>query len=308
MEQSNDDYWLDADTLSAADDNYLSNHLYDKPIAHAIDITNKTDAVFNKPKASTRPPQPMNNFRSTEMNVSQTNTVPVGTAKQTSDSRKLQCFHCNGDHVVENCPIRNAHKRGEFKSQTFTQSAEAKVSRCATSTPPHAIADSKNSQVAPGGSSENVVAANVNFCNALSYTPVSVSRQVTSGPLIPRTKKQVVRNLDSEVTPVTLHVKQTSQVERDYNVDCTFDPLLCAQIHGESITDVDVSVNELAKLKYVNVRLHGDVSEIPALVDSGSEICVVKANLFSDVNYTSVGKIRLRGIIGSTVDADLART
>ena len=65
-------------------------------------------------------------------------------------------------------------------------------------------------------------------------------------------------------------------------------------------------------LQYVNVSVDeliaGDaVRPIRSLEDSGTELCVINPNLLESVVLPKLGNVRLRGIVGDSVSADLVK-
>ena len=68
-----------------------------------------------------------------------------------------------------------------------------------------------------------------------------------------------------------------------------------------------VHASELAPLNYVDVKIKGVNRNILALDDGGTEIAVLTANVLnnSDGDYPIVGTVRLRGIVGLPVGANL---
>ena len=75
------------------------------------------------------------------------------------------------------------------------------------------------------------------------------------------------------------------------------------------------SYRDFVSLQYVNVSIDelnagnrsDNVACIKAIEDSGSELCVVKASLVESVSLPKVGTVRLRGIVGAPVSADLVK-
>jgi len=68
-------------------------------------------------------------------------------------------------------------------------------------------------------------------------------------------------------------------------------------------------VSELAPLNYVDVKINRLQRIISALDDGGTEIAVLRSGILDlcGVDYVSVGSTRLRGIVGSPVDANLVK-
>jgi len=70
--------------------------------------------------------------------------------------------------------------------------------------------------------------------------------------------------------------------------------------------DSSFSVKALAQLTYIDVLIQGINNPLHALVDSGAEICVAHKIMFKETEYEPCGKIRLRGIVGNSVETEVA--
>jgi ribulose 1,5-bisphosphate synthetase/thiazole synthase len=70
----------------------------------------------------------------------------------------------------------------------------------------------------------------------------------------------------------------------------------------------EASAYVLAQLKYLDVCVKSNDGVIPmrALADNGAEICVAHRRIFDGIGYHTCGRIRLRGIVGNPVEAELA--
>ena len=69
---------------------------------------------------------------------------------------------------------------------------------------------------------------------------------------------------------------------------------------------------DFVSLQYVNVNIEDlntvdTVSQIKALDDSGTELCVINSSLVESVVVPKLGSVRLRGIVGGPVYADLVK-
>ena len=75
------------------------------------------------------------------------------------------------------------------------------------------------------------------------------------------------------------------------------------------------SYRDFVSLQYVNVQIDelsvgkesDEMTCIKAIEDSGSEICVVKASVVESVSLPKMGRVKLRGIVGAPVEADLVK-
>ena len=78
----------------------------------------------------------------------------------------------------------------------------------------------------------------------------------------------------------------------------------------ESRNDRNVDTIGFARLHYIDVCVSGDnevTRQVRALCDSGAGISVIRPDLVKIMNTTRVGSVRLRGIVGSPVHADLVK-
>ena len=53
--------------------------------------------------------------------------------------------------------------------------------------------------------------------------------------------------------------------------------------------------------------INNDVKVVSALCDSGAQISVLRADVAGNLELLSVGKVKLRGIVGNPVSADLVK-
>jgi transposase InsO family protein len=78
-----------------------------------------------------------------------------------------------------------------------------------------------------------------------------------------------------------------------------------------SLTRSDNLNNDFAKLHYIDVRIaddpHSSYKVMSALCDSGAEISVVRADKVRGLNLPRVMDIKLRGIVGSPVSAEVVK-
>jgi hypothetical protein len=65
---------------------------------------------------------------------------------------------------------------------------------------------------------------------------------------------------------------------------------------------------ELAPLNFVRIRIKGtDTPSVASLVDSGSELNVIRSDLVSELPLESIGEVSLKGVVGKPVNASLVR-
>jgi hypothetical protein len=64
---------------------------------------------------------------------------------------------------------------------------------------------------------------------------------------------------------------------------------------------------ELAKLKYIGVRIDGVTEIVNGLADSGAELSICHSDVVRELNVVPFGHVLLRGILGQPVDAQLIK-
>ena len=69
--------------------------------------------------------------------------------------------------------------------------------------------------------------------------------------------------------------------------------------------------DDYAKLQYVDIKItdcdKSGMKVLSALNDSGAQISVIRSDVLGNLHVPYVGKVKLRGIVGSPVSADLVK-
>jgi hypothetical protein len=78
----------------------------------------------------------------------------------------------------------------------------------------------------------------------------------------------------------------------------------CTEQHNVNQETVDV---EFAQLHYLDVNIAGVSHVVKSLEDSGAQLCVVRSDIIKGLDVERVGTVKLRGIFGAPVQADLIR-
>jgi len=77
------------------------------------------------------------------------------------------------------------------------------------------------------------------------------------------------------------------------------------------LDEYQYACDDYHKLHYVDVKLsdcvNSDVKVVSALNDSGVQISVIRSDVLGKLNVPNIGKVKLRGIVGSPVTADLIK-
>ena len=265
VEASKPNGWLDFNELATVVDNYQANFIKGKPIAAAIG--------FSKPSFV------QNSFRTKEVTNVDTNPTrdsaksSVATENKTikENSSDRNCFVCGSKkHLARQCPNRRQSKESSnvsFKAASGPV-AQPRVHRVQVE--------------APAG--ETMLKSNL--CAASPNCSVDESTQAESA--------------QTTVCDVTAQSNNSS--------DCSIMKAHVVNADTEIDSEQQTRREEaLSPLNYVDIR----IAEVPspnsfsALVDSGSEICVVHQRLLGAYEYIVCGQVKLRGIVGNPIAAKL---
>jgi hypothetical protein len=100
-----------------------------------------------------------------------------------------------------------------------------------------------------------------------------------------------------------------NQVESDNVSDCNH--IMRTSVYH---TEVDVCndsqsdvVVEFAQLHRVDLNIKGVECNVKCLEDSGAQIGIIRSDIISDIEVKRVGTVKLRGIFGSSIEADLVQ-
>jgi hypothetical protein len=265
VEASKPNGWLDFNELATVVDNYQANFIKGKPIAAAIG--------FSKPSFV------QNSFRTKDVTNVDTNPTrdcaksSVATENKTmkENSSDRNCFVCGSKkHLARQCPNRRQSKESSnvsFKAASGPV-AQPRVHRVQVE--------------APAG--ETMLKSNL--CAASPNCNVDESTQAESA--------------QTTVCDVTAQSNNSS--------DCSIMKAHVVNADTEIDSEQQTRREEaLSPLNYVDIR----IAEVPApnsfsaLVDSGSEICVVHQRLLGAYEYIVCGQVKLRGIVGNPITAKL---
>ena len=125
-------------------------------------------------------------------------------------------------------------------------------------------------------------------------------------------------------TPVNYETAMQSDRVRDAEVQVCVESSVCDEslvdVHGvqSQIVDDNTVLDEYQsacegydKLQYIDVKVtdcvNSDVKVVSALSDSGAQISVIRSDVLGKLDVPYIGKVKLRGIVGSPVTADLIK-
>ena len=319
MEATCKDGWLPHNELAEAIDLYMANHLYDgKPRGGAIGVTGKpyvkppyTQGQYPGPKVTSQYPQ---SLRST-VNFQTGNIIP-GQASATRPPRL--CHHCSSpSHIIAHCPMRQNQNQAQPNSSTRgirnpngrdqrDQSLNRKpngTARIHTAQANDAENETALKQIDSIDATVNKVSScDVNLHETVydDFIDAVYGRTHSTGSTLSTRYPDIQYDnvvQDDFVNNNTVLNIDPDIVENDRDV--------CANEIAVQITDpVEI---EFAELHRIDVFIKGVERGVKCLEDSGAQIGIVRSDVLSDVAVKRVGTVKLRGIFGSPVEADLVQ-
>ena len=159
----------------------------------------------------------------------------------------------------------------------------------------------QNNQTHKNERRANVCARQVNNTRPVQDETVGISNEQESALTATSPRCMIVDHLSSNMScDVVESANDCYSVIHDDNVD-----------KGSYVNDCNAYC-DFVSLQYVNVSIEelntvDTVSQIRALDDSGTELCVINSSLVESVVLPKLGSVRLRGIVGGPVYADLVK-
>ena len=65
------------------------------------------------------------------------------------------------------------------------------------------------------------------------------------------------------------------------------------------------NIPDFSPLQYVDINIQGLQNSIAGTIDSGAQICLCNRSLINSLDLPIVGSVKIKGIIGNAIDADL---
>ena len=275
MENSNEKGWLQLSKLLDALDIYNSTYEYDKERPRRTDFAH-SNSNFSGPKNFNSKP-PYNSQSHANTNNNNNHYRPSYDNNRPTERKK--CFTCGSTQH-----LANFHK----KNPSFD------VKACFTGNDVSRNSENRPTCTTLISSDERV---------ALDDSTIRCElRELASVPVNP-----VVNDCMHE--PVVINNSNrpnTSIIESTVNrlaineIDCEI---------RECLPIAKSTENDFSTLQYIDVCMSDFSNECKssALVDTGAEISLVHSEIVKDLNVEKIGTVRLRGIIGDHVEADLVR-
>ena len=191
------------------------------------------------------------------------------------------CFKCNSvDHLIKDCPQRTGTRpqfHGSFNGQKPGQSTLARVNACSTTVCTTEVGMGVLPNVAPPISAEcDIDHGQVDEVGITSLEGVSCNACTTD--IVSR-----------HCMPVETFTRSLEPMDNVNISNC-----------GSSKLGID-----LAPLNFINVRVQGHNECVRSLVDSGSEINVLRSDVLLQSPIEPIGEVTFKGIIGSPITAPL---
>ena len=237
--------------------------------------------------ANHAPQMPRRSSDCAVVNNTYTNTTGLrksfvsSAAKQSpAVKQERRCFHCDSRmHLFKRCPhrdttvVKSASSRINDKQSSYNQSTPklpntASVSATITSTAVH----------------DSSLLMNDAITHCDSNVDCSANASVTE----------------------TLHVTDFPSVDEHEIVSTDIDLRSSSYYSNNSPFASDVSINlGISSLSYVDVCINGVNGVVRGLHDSGAQISVIHPRVLEGLNLPCEGTIKLKGLFGDAVDADL---
>jgi transposase InsO family protein len=211
------------------------------------------------------------------------------------------CFKCKSfDHLLRDCPRRrvevNAEGSGSANlSRTQPKTAfqpkttyKAKSNRAAATL---SITSGEKVNQDATGTSVKVVDHNCN--NTANVVDDVEANGVSSAKVTRCTVSEPHTNVSM---PLGSNENHASYACRQEAICCTATEIVS-----------DAVVDELSPLRYINVTVQDTGHNIYALEDGGTEIAVIKASCLPERSYDAIGTVKLRGIVGLPVVANVIK-
>jgi hypothetical protein len=329
VEANKPDGWLEYDELARVIDTYQANFFKGKPTAAAIGFS-KSPFVRNQFRSKEAPKN-----EQTTHNVN-SNSNASNDSKKTAETVKT-CWNCKSkSHIARNCPLRatgDGANSGVDRKPTGNSNVPAQTKvRSVAVEDQTSETTAKSNFCAMTPSHENLagdtklIAVEVNrgdtaqetCCEVMSTDSSASARRTTSAPnvaFVSTPRGEHVCDLNEIEREVIDHVKRVNNTDNNKQLSSkdinTF--VSCIEESDTLIDDVvsfstsSANGKELCPLEYISVSIAESMSTacFSALIDTGSEICVVHKRLVGSYEYPVCGQVKLRGIVGSPVIADL---
>jgi transposase InsO family protein len=313
IEANNADGWLSHTELSEAIDLYMANHWFDgKPRGGAFGSSSGNRPTFRslqgqQSNANQSRQSVGNRFGNDASDVANGATRKDNSGKSASGPKL--CHRCgSAQHLVANCPLKSNAQPVQGQGSRGSNRDGGNFNRTArVNTAQGAVTANVSSNVTP-----------VKQLAAPSQTPGSQTLTTGTTSSDNSANASVYELRASEIAIRDPHDEFIDAVCGYNDLDEPVDKLISVGnviTHANQGEDVVGSRNnviidadvEFAQLHHIDINIKGISDTVKGLEDSRAQLCVVRSDLIKDLSVERIGSVKLRGIFGSPVQADLVR-
>ena len=248
-----------------------------------VDMYQANNLDYSKPRVAAAAGASQNGSKAAYSNTAPPRPPPPKFDNNSSGPSKFgnknfggrTCHGCGSEyHLIKSCPSAQNASSGNSRG---TGRGGARINACAVKEPEGAVRRETVAQAEP----------------SIPGPDLGNSQPARAGQHASSTGKGKAR-------------KEVS-ADKDY-VDIR--DVVTEDIDMGNLSSDRLSISEhLAKLKYLDVLIGTGASDrkVSGLCDGGAEICVVRADVVDGLNLTSLGTVKLRGLFGAPVTANLVK-
>lgn len=287
--------WLKCEELANTVDIYFANHTYDgRPKTGLSNFASQSvSKQVRKPQTETHSGAIGGNaVNVSTMGASQRQPDPKGF-KPGQPGKSVLCFICQSpNHKQMNCPLKTKGQSAPGMARNYACALDTRV-------------------ISPVSQQVSVREVSVNNsggnCDSQA-THSDVTDTCVKGEGDVRMRGDAPgRDNAIPARPATerlTNANSTSNVTRSAAASYHS---ACVAISNDSHKPISsMAADQLSKLNYVNVVIHGIRGVHTALHDTGSEINLINRKLVERLpNLPTIGRIKIKGVIGPAVDTDL---
>jgi len=291
--------WLKCDNLAERVDIYLANHTHEGRPKHFKNagITTPGKANFSTPEAQASRKWNAGNGNSRNgggnanangRTVQEHNVAKSANNISGGNKNKGLCYSCQSpDHRQFNCPLRSGQVTSGGQSSAGARTPMARNFACAVETRDTVTGPDKG-EGTPRALTETAVVVQDDPINRDEPVEATSSSQVRTAAVHRHTTGGTVRPEAGRRAEAVFHSAHAAIGEVD------------ATDSGQ------LNTHSFSKLTYIPVCIQGIPSCHDALHDSGSQVNLIKRDLLRQLpNMPSVGRISIKGIVGSAIETDL---
>ena len=280
VEASTKDGWLDYVKLAEVADTFQANQT-NLRVGH-VGCSGPTGGNQSKPKTHT-------NYVPQKSTVDRNLCASGANAQSGVIASVRTCHKCKSpDHLMRDCPKRNVGPI--MTSSSFQNKPRYNAKANCTAIAVDSVAEGRVGQEIALPTDDAQVKSDI----------VVVNRCATESD-----QSNAVLSVDHSALALSSDLSRSN--------DCLFDPAYVNVVSAakdlvKAADNLnDFGINDLSPLHYVDVKVEGIDHKMSALEDGGTEIAVIKASCLPAAHYDVVGTVKLRGIVGVPVTANVVK-